>query len=66
MKITYHNNLDVIARFFDGRFERTYIHKNLNEIIILVQVYMVEHNFSTVDIIDAHTGELYVTIEKED
>ena len=65
MKITYHNNLDTFA-CFDGQFERRYIHKNLNEIIILAQAEMIEHNFSIVDISDANTGELYVTIEKED
>lgn len=65
MKITYHNYLDIIA-CFDGRFERKYVHRNLNEIIMLAQADMVEHNFSTIDIIDAHTGELYMTIEKED
>ena len=65
MKITYHNTLNTIA-CFDGRFERRYNHKNLNEIIILAQADMTEHNFSIVDIIDANTGELYLTIEKED
>ena len=64
MKITYAVNIDVIVRY-DYMFEFRINDCPVNKVRNATEEQMWQHAFKVADIMDANTGEVIMTIEKE-
>jgi hypothetical protein len=65
VKLTYNPNVIVS---FDGVYKNRYIKetcKSLDEMITATTELLLIHNFTYADIIDAETGEVITTVERE-
>ena len=64
MKISYTAHVDVVVRY-DSEFDYRVTDCPINEVRNRVEEQMWDHMFKVADIMDADTGEVLMTIEKD-